>query len=390
MHTATAHKLTAALTGLFALAGTALAEDKPVRFDPSITDTGRPGQTALQDAQEKAGSCHLMANFDAYEDYIAAAIHPRLVAEIPQLLAPHQRDDGTPFHMGEAVDHGDLFHAHIMLPYVTPQTGPGLDPAFTDTEQYYLQYHTLEYSNEYRAKWRAELAALNEPAIDAWLQRLDAAQAARIARIIDFNKTQKEDPALIAAEQAARASAALSNPQRAAFAALWHARGDTGLAAWQLHKRLINLDTETPALPNDIEDYRSIASTDAALTIIQPLHIGTHYGPVQINFDERDANPALAAVIARAESLGLDTLYNPKARNLPAAHVDAPVDRALNDELFAAFTAATVPGETMHSVLTGISGSSNYTIRWNDEYIFSHGYFDMDRCPAAPRSPALQ
>lgn len=386
------HKLTVALSGLFALAGMTLAADgKPVRFDNTVTDNSRPALTALQQEQEQAANCHLMANFEAYEDYIAAAIHPRLAAEIPQLLRAHQRDDGTPFHIAEAVDHGDLFHAHIMLPYITPQAAPGLDPAFTDTRHYYLHYHTLEYSGEYRAKWRTELAALHEPAIDEWLRRLDAVVDARRAYVADFNNTQKENPALRAAEQAARDAAALSGAQRAAFAALWHDRGDTGLEEWQLLKRLVDLDTETPPAANDITDYRSVASTDAAFTIIEPLHVGTHHGPVQIVFDERGDNPAIAAVIARAQSAGLDTLYNPAARNLRAAHVHTPVDRALNDELFAAFLAAAAdPGDTFHAAFTGVSGSSNYTVRWNDGYVFSHGYFDMDKCPPAPRSPALQ
>ena len=392
MHTGTAHKLTAALTGLFALAGTALADDKPVTFG-SAADTARTRLSDTTVAQGENGGCHLMANFGAYEDYIASTIHPRLSAELAQLTRPHAKPDGTRFYMAESIDHGDLFHAHIMLPYTAARTGPGLNPAFTDTQSYYLQYHSFEYSHEFRPKWLAELRALNDPAIDTWLAARETAHEARLAFVSDFNNNQKENPALKAAADQALRDTILSTAQRTAFATLWHDNTPGAPETWQLEKRLNNLGAEQPQPADNIDAYRSIASTDDQFVIIDELHYGTHFNSVQIAFDDRAENPALAAVIARADSLGVDAIYNPDGRNLETAAIDPTVNWPLNNELYAAFTAAAAQGPKgnfFENLPRDMSRKNYLSFRWNGDYIFAHGYYNMDSCPAAPRPPALQ
>lgn len=329
------------------------------------------------DALAKAShACHIQKHLGAHADYVRQNVFPRVQEELKQVLGPQKSSDGSIYYMGETVDYGDLFHAHVRDPLSLIQyNSEKLDSQFTDNTQYHLQYHTYEYIDYLILNWSTQLKEVDNVELQAWLEKRQ--------EYVDFVAANQEAWSSGVSVKDETGLVALTEEQRSAFAQAWDLHlGDKSPGFRQLEMKVRYVDPKDFKSKIDILSYRSIVSKNDEFRIIRPLNINDHLQSATVYFEEIEDSPLVKAVIDEAKQKGFQYLVNSKSQYFSKAAFPNETrfdeQQALLDKIYEAAQKTTEDNPLYmfgHAFEGKYDQSSHVLLSWSDKYLFSIRYF---------------
>lgn len=363
------------IIGTLVLVCSSIVEAKPI-----VVSRGRVPEAILDRDTEKLAkasqACHLQKHLGAHTSYVQKQVFPRIERELKQILAPQQGANGETFYISESVDYGDLFHAHIRDPLsLIPAASASLNPQFSDSREYHLQYHSYEYMEYMQINWLRQLQGIDHPDLQSWLkarQEYIEAQNSAGGQFGNYGSGRVETGLKI-----------LTDEQRNAFGRLWHDHlGPKSPGFSLLIEKLRYLDPKDLKLGSTLLAHRSVVSTDEKFIVIDPLNLKDHWQPATVYFEELKDAPAVQAVIERAKALGLKRIINVKSkyflREAFPKETSLDLHAQMMKELAEAAQKTTAQDPLYmfgHAFEGPVDIDGHVVVGWSEKYLFSIRYF---------------